>query len=137
DRLGQGGLARTIRSDQADVLAALQREGRDVEEHALADRHLHVLGLEDRATAPGRLQKLEPELPAAPRQQLDLALRPRLLLLEPPDLRQLGLGLPRHLRRRGAEARHESLETFDVAADTPRSLGGRLEASRLLQPPGV
>ena len=117
DGLQQRRLPRAVRSDEGDVLAALDREARVPEEHAAADRNLEPVCLDDRPTASGGLQELEAELLALASQQADVALRLRALLLEPLDLRQLDLRLARHLLGRGAEPGDETLEPLDVAAD--------------------
>jgi len=86
------------------VLAALDRERDVLEQDAIADPDLDVLRLHDGSPAARRLQKLESEPLVPPRQQVDLVLRLRLLLLEAADLRQLRLSLPRHLGSGRAKA---------------------------------
>ena len=103
------------------MLAALEREGGVREQELVARRNCEALGLDHRPSAARRLQELEPELGAPPRQQLDLLRRARALVLQPGDLRQLRLRLPGLLLRRGAEAGDEALEPLDVAPQSVRS----------------
>src|SRR5262249_56591055 len=63
DRLEQRRLARAVRPDERDVLATLDREGRAVEQDAVADRNPQIFGLQDGAPAARWLEELEPELP--------------------------------------------------------------------------
>src|SRR6185312_13380588 len=114
------------RPDERDVLAALDRERDTVEQRAPADPHGQLLGLDDRATAARRLQELESESSSLAREQVDLVRRVRALLLVPLDLAHLHLRLARHLLRRSAEARHESLQALDVRADPGCGLRRRL-----------
>ena len=60
-RLDQGGLARAVRSDQGDVLAALQHEIDAAEEPAATDFERKPLGLQHDPSRAGGFQELEPE----------------------------------------------------------------------------
>src|SRR5262249_6678957 len=135
--LEQGRLARSVRSDETDVLAALDRERDVIEQRPAADRDLQVVRLDDRASAPRRLEELEAQSSASSCQELDLALRLASLLLEPADLRQLRLCLPRHLRRRRTETCDEAFEPLDVPPDTLRRFRRSLEPRGLLATPVV
>src|SRR5439155_19964516 len=92
DRLEQRRLARAVRPDERDVLAALERERGAGQQPAPTDLHVEAVGLEDGAPAARRLEELEAERARPPRQQRDLLRRLLTLLLQPPDLRQLRLG---------------------------------------------
>ncbi len=119
-RLEQRRLAGAVRPDERDVLAALERERRAVQQLPLADAQVEALDLEHRAPAARRLQELEPERARAPREQRDLVGRLLPLALEPLDLRQLRLRLLRLVLLR-AEPLDEALEPLDVAGDALRS----------------
>src|SRR5207237_985753 len=68
----QGRLARTVRADEDDVLAALDRQ-RDAGEEVLRARaELEGLDGDDRAPAARRVEEVEPERPPPPRQELQL-----------------------------------------------------------------
>jgi hypothetical protein len=62
DRLEQRRLARAVRPDERDVLAALDRERASVEQHARRRSRPRALRLDDRAAAARRLEELEAEL---------------------------------------------------------------------------
>src|SRR4051794_39370500 len=115
-RLEQRRLARAVRSDERDMLAALQRERHVAQQCAVADRQRQAVGLDDRASAARRLQELEPERAVSPRQQRDLLRRLLAFLLQPADVRQLRLRLGRLLLLR-AEPLDEALEANDVSLD--------------------
>src|SRR5438067_1319839 len=76
-------------------------------------RELEVVHLDDGAAASRGVEELEAERPALPRQQLELVRDLSPLLLEPADLGQLRLRLPR-LRLLVAEPLHEAVEPRDV-----------------------
>ena len=92
--------------------------------------------LEDGAPAARRLEELEPEPLRAPGEERHLACRRASLLLEPPDLRQLGLRLLR-LGLLRAEALDETLEPGDVDGDPVDRLLRVEGALGLLSPPDV
>ena len=123
ERLEQRRLAGAVRADEGDVLPALDHERAAVDQLLAARREPQPLDLDDGPARPGRLEELEAERAAAPRQVLELAGGLLALLLEPADLRQLGLRLLR-LRLLVAEPLHESLQPLDVvcrrAAPTSR-----------------
>jgi hypothetical protein len=119
------------------VLAALDREGRPVEQDAVADRDPEIFALEDGAAAARRLEELEPELPCLPCQQVDLGRSLRALLLVALDLAHLHLRFAGHLLRGCAEARDEALEPLDVCGDPAGSFRRRLQPRGLLDPPLV
>src|SRR6266545_1901613 len=135
-RLEERRLARAVRADKRDVLTALEREGRVVEQLALADSHAELLRLDDRSPASWWIDEAEAESLRAPREQRDLVADLRLLLCEPADLRQFGLRLLR-LRFLVAEACDEALEPGDVLCIARCLLRGDLQARRLLEPPPV
>src|SRR5262249_40865336 len=91
----QGRLARAVRADERDVLAALERERRFAQQDTVADRDLQAVRLHDGASAPRRLEELEAEPARTTRQQRDLTRGRGPLLLEPADLGQLRLRLLR------------------------------------------
>ncbi len=70
--LEQRRLAGAVRPDKRDVLAALDRERRVVEQDALADRDLDAVRLDDGAPAARRLEELEAEPARLAREQRDL-----------------------------------------------------------------
>ena len=113
-RLEQRRLARAVRADQRDVLAALDRERRVLERCLSPAVTSRSSASTHRAAAARRLEELEAERLAAPRQQRDLARRLRPLLLQAGDLRQLRLRLL-GLRLLVAEPLDEALEPRDVA----------------------
>src|SRR5262249_29426400 len=137
DRLEQRRLARAVRPDERDVLATLDREGRAVEQDAVADRNPQIFGLQDGAPAARWLEELEPELPRPAREQLDVTRRLRALLLVALDLAHLDLRLAGHLLSGRSEARDEALEPLDVGSDPAGSLRRRLQARGPLDPPFV
>ena len=136
ERLEQGRLPGAVRADEGDVLAALDHERARVDQRLAACGEPQALHLGDRSARPGRLEELEPHRAAAVREVLELLRGLFALLLQPPDLRQLGLRLLR-LRLLVAEPRHESLQPLDVRADTLHRLRGRVRAGRALEPPLV
>ena len=73
-------LARTVRTDERDVLAALERERRVVQQLALADPDRDTVRLDDGAAASRRVDEAEAEAPRPARQERDL-LRDLSLLL--------------------------------------------------------
>ena len=101
------------------------------------DGDVEILRLDDRTPAARWVEELEAEAASLARQELDLALRLRLLLLEPRDMGHLGLRLACHLRARGAEALDEALQARDVAADAVGGLRSRVQPSGLLAAPLV
>ena len=135
-RLDQGRLAGAVRPDERDVLAALERERRVVEQLALADPEGDALRLDDGSSAARRIDEAEAEPLRSAREQRDLLADLRLLLRQAADLRQLRLGLLR-LRLLVAEARDEALEPRDVLGVARRLLRRGLQARRLLEPPLV
>ena len=106
DPLEQRRLAGAVRSDQGDVLAALQHELRVLQEGLRACGKVEALGLDHHPPASCRLQELEAERAPADTRRLD-ALR-----LDPRDLLQLRLRLPR--LRPVAEAGDKPFEPGDV-----------------------
>ena len=136
DRLEQRRLAGAVRADEPDVLAALEGERRLGQQLLVARAHAELGRLEHRAAAASGLEELEPERPAAARQELELARRARALLLQALDLRQLRLRLLR-LVLLVPEALHEALEALDVHPDPLRGLRGRCRPRGLLDPPCV
>ena len=60
ERAQQRRLARAVRPDECDVLAALECERRVVQQFALADPERDVVGLDDGAAAAGGLMKPKP-----------------------------------------------------------------------------
>jgi hypothetical protein len=136
-RFEQRGLAGTVRPDECDVLAPLDRKRHAVEQHALPDADGEVVRLHHGAAAARRLQELEAELLAPPREQVDLVGRLRALLLVALDLPHLDLGLARHLLGGRTEPRDEALEPFDVGADPVGRLRRGVQSRRLLDPPFV
>ena len=136
DRLQKRGLPRAVRPDEADVLAALDRERRAREQVLLARRYGEVLRLEDGAAAAARLEEVEAERLAPPGEQLELTRRVRALLLQPRDVGQLRLGLLR-LALLVPEPLDEALEPRDVGADALGRLRRRCSARRLLEAPDV
>jgi len=88
DPLEQRRLAGAVRSDQGDMLAALQNELCVLEEGLRACGEVEALGLDHHPAAPCRLQELEAERTAAGARRFDA------LSLDPGDLLQLRLSLP-------------------------------------------
>ena len=89
-RLEQRRLAGAVRPDERDVLAALDRERRAAQQHALADvRRARPVGLDHRrarcAAASGTRSRASA---GACDEERDLRVRVLPLLLEPPDLRR-------------------------------------------------
>ena len=80
-RLEERRLARAVRADQRDVLAALEREDDVASSVLVARRELDAFDLDHGPPASRRLQELEAEALRAARQQVDLAASPRALLL--------------------------------------------------------
>ena len=116
--------------DEADVLAAVDRERHVAEQRLVAGGDVQPLDGDDGAPRAWRLQEVEAERLRALRERVELAGRPRALLLQPRDLRQLRLRLLR-LRLLVAEALDEPLEAGDVdlvagdclaGGDRPRGL---------------
>ena len=95
DRLEQRRLAGAVRPHEPDVLAALDRERRLVEQLLIPGRHLEAAGLDDGPAAACWLEEVEAERLAPPIQELQLAGCLRPLLLQAADLRQLRLRLLR------------------------------------------
>ena len=123
-------------SDEGDLLAALDGEARVLEQRLVAGVQRDALRLQDDAPGARRREEVEAERPSLARERLVLADRALALLLQAPDLRQLGLRLLR-LRLLVPEALHEPLEARDVdghALGRPRR--GRC-ALCLLAPPLV
>jgi hypothetical protein len=115
-RLEEGRLARAVRADQPDVLAALHREGDVRKEGLVSGCELDAFRFDHDPSAAGRLQEVEAEALRAAGQEADLAAELASLLLEAADVRQL------RLRALGevllvAEALHEALEAGDVDVD--------------------
>ena len=136
ERAQQRRLPGAVRADERDVLAALEREGRVVQQLALADPQRDVVRLDDGPPAARRVDEAEAEAPRPAREERDLLVERRLLLREAPDLRELGLRLLR-LRLLVAEARDEALEARDVLRVPRRLLRRGLQARRLLDAPGA
>src|SRR5207253_4197662 len=134
-RLEQRRLAGSVRADERDVLAALEREPDVVQQLLRAGGHLEALRLDHGPAAPRRVEEIEAEPFLARRQRLELAARLLPLALEPPDLGQLRLRLLR-LALLVAEALDEALEPFDVDTEPVCGLAGRRGACSLLDPPG-
>ena len=72
ERAQQRRLPRAVRADERDVLAALERERRVVQQLALADPQRDVVRLDDGAAAARRVDEAEAEPPRAARQERDL-----------------------------------------------------------------
>src|SRR5579859_3863534 len=134
DSLEERRLAGAVRADQGDVLAALERERRVAQQLTLADRDIEVLRLDHGASAARGLEELEAERARATRQQRDLACGGRAFLLEPLDLRELGLRLLRLLLL-VTEALDEALEARDVSLHAHDLLLRVQRTSGFLQPP--
>src|SRR5206468_1681735 len=113
DALEQRRLARAVRPDESDVLAALEREAHSAQQLSLADADVESVRLDHDPPAPRRFQEVEAQRAALALQQRDLVRRDAALLLEPSDVRQLRLRLPRLLLL-VAEPFHEAFEPFDV-----------------------
>jgi hypothetical protein len=128
DCLEQRCLSRSVRTDECDMLAALDRKARILQQHPVADPKRKSIGLEDGATAASRLQELEAEASRPAREQIDFTLRLCAFLLQALDLGQLHLSLPRHLLGRSTESGHEALQALDVPADSLGRLRRRLKA---------
>ena len=135
-RLQQRRLARPVRADEGDVLAALDHEGGPVEQRLAARREPQPFDLHDRSSRAGRLEELEADVAAAVREILELSGRLLALLLQPPDLGQLCLRLLR-LRLLVAEPLHEAVQSLDVGSDALHRLRRSLRARRPLEPPLV
>ena len=129
-------LARAVRPDEADLLAALDDHRRAVEELLVAGGEPDVLDFEHDAAAPWWVEEVEAERAALLRQRLDLVACLRALRLEPRDLRQLGLRLLR-LRLLVAEPLDEALEPRDVDGHAIRRLPGCRGPRRPFLPPLV
>src|SRR5439155_13834851 len=113
NRLQQRRLARPVRADERDVLAALDRQGDVTKQRSAGHADLQGFSLEDGATAARRIDEPEAEPLRLARQQRDLALDLRLLLGQAAELGQLRLRLLR-LRLLVAEARDEAFQPRDV-----------------------
>src|SRR5256714_14098724 len=87
-RLEQRRLAGSVRADERDVLAALEREADIVQQLLRAGGDLEALRLDHGPAAPRRVEKIESEPFLARRQRLELAARLLPLALEPPRLGQ-------------------------------------------------
>src|SRR5262249_44634898 len=129
-RLEQRRLAGAIRADERDVLAALDRERRVLEERAAGHGERDAFRLDDHAPRALRLQKSEPQ--PAPRRARNLGAR----LFQALDLLQLRLRLSR-LRGLVAEPLDEPLEARELLRLALGRAGGMLCASGLLAPPEV
>jgi hypothetical protein len=136
ERCEQGRLAAPVRTDEPDLLASLDRQGRTVEEELVTCGEGDVLRLEHDAPAAGWGEEVETERPATLRQRFGLRPRCSALLLEPSDLRELRLGLLR-LRLLVAESRHEALQSLDVGRRAVCGLLGGSHSNCLLAPPLV
>ena len=136
DRLEQRRLAGAVRPDERDVLAALDRERRVVQQRPAGNRDLQVFGLEHGAAAARRIDEPEAEPARSARQQGDLVGRAGALLLQAPDLPELRLCLLR-LRLLVAEARDEAFEPRDVLLETCGLLLRCGQPHRALAPPFV
>ena len=135
-RLEERRLARPVRADERDVLAALEDERGAVEQELVPGRDDEVVRLEDDAAGAGGAEELEAERAPLARQRLELPRRGLALLLQPADLAQLGLRLLR-LRLLVAEPRHEALEALDVVTDPVELRRRRRGARGLLAAPLV
>ena len=134
--LEQRGLPGAVRADQSHVLATVDRQRHVVEQVLVTRRERKVIDLGDHLPAARRVQELEAEpLPTAGEQR-ELVGGDRLLLLQPPDVRELRLRLLR-LRLLVPEAIHEPLQPRDVGVVALDRLR-RVERTRgLLAPPHV
>ena len=136
ERLEQRRLARAVRTDERDVLLALDHERAVLDQLLAARREAETLDLDHDPAAARRLQELEPEAPSPLRQVLELPRRLLALLLEAADLRELRLRLL-GLRLLVAESLDEALEPLDVGADPLHALRRRLSTRCPLEPPLV
>src|SRR5438552_2144110 len=136
DRFDQRRLAGAVRADERDMLAALDRKRRVVQQRPPWDADLERLRLEHGAPAARRVDEAETEPSRLARQQRDLLADLFLLLSKTADLPQLRLRLLR-LGLLVAEPCDEALEPRDVFRIARGFLRRRLEPRRLLDPPLV
>ena len=129
DRVEQRRLAGAVRSDEGDVLAALEHELGVLEQRLVACGERDLLGLEHHSAAARGLEELEAQRPALALRRLDAH------LLDPRDLLQLRLCLPGF--RAVAEAGDEALEARDVLGLPLGLLRLQRGPCRLLLPPDV
>src|SRR5581483_8177709 len=94
-RLEQRRLAASVRADEGDVLAALERERDPLEQLLLACRQRQALDLQHRSPAARRREEVEPEPTRSPLEQRELVGGGGAFLLQSPDVRELRLGLLR------------------------------------------
>ena len=118
------------------MLAALDRQRDIVEQVLVARRERQLLDLGHHLSAARRVQELEAEPLRAAREQGELVGGDRLLLLQPPDVRELRLRLLR-LRLLVPEPVDEALEPRDVGVVALDRLRRVEHARRLLAPPHV
>ena len=134
ERLEQGGLARSVRADERDVLPSLDHERAAFDQLLAARRQTEPVDVDHGPARARRLEELEAERAPPPRQVLQLPGCLAALLLEAGDLRDLGLSLLR-LRLLVPEPLHEPLQTLDVVADALDRLRGGLCACSSLDAP--
>ena len=136
DRLEQRRLAGAVRADESDMLAPFEDERPTAQELLITRGDRQPLRVENDAARSRRLQELEAEGPPALREARELAGGFLALLLQPPDLCDLRLGLLR-LRLLVAEPFDEALEPLDILADAFGCLCRRGRSRRALAPPSV
>ena len=136
ERREQRRLARPVRPDEPDLLAALDDELRALEELLVSRGERDVVGFEHDAAAARRVEEVEAEAAALRRQRCDLLARRAALLLEAGDLRELGLRLLR-LRLLVPEPLDEALQPRDVLGHALRRPAGCGRTRRLLLSPLV
>ena len=135
-RLDERGLARAVGANEADVLAAVDREGHVVQQRLFAGGDVQPFDLDDGPAGTRRVEELEAERLRALRERVELRRSSRALLVQAGDLRELRLRLPR-LRLLVAEARHEPLEARDVGVVPGDLLAGGERPRRALAAPLV
>ena len=102
----------------------------------VARGHRQAVDLDDRSAGARRIEEVEAERPTTLREPVERVGLLAALLVEPSDLRQLRLRLPR-LALLVAEPFHEALEARDVRLVAREQLAGGERPGRLLPPPLV
>src|SRR6516165_276107 len=136
ERLQQGRLSTSVGPYERDLLPALDDHRCILEKTFAPGIERHRFHVQDDSPRTRWLDEVEAECPSVPCERFVLGGGGRSFLLEPPDLRQLGLGLF-CLRLLVAEAIDEALEARDVFRDAGRRCRSRRRTGGLLETPLV